>query len=416
LAITSAALSLGGLLMARFAPERWRRRSFVPQPASESRSPLAIIVSTAGAYGVAAVCGLMLFAAFRSSPWLDDSWTFWLPKGIDLAHTGLDHRRFTEDPTYVQFTSLSYPIWWSVITGLAMRFVGTIDLRAVDAQLALLLVAFFGAAARLLWGWVRPWILWPSLLLLAASPELLHQSQSGGADLPLAAYFALTVLAAVGWLVRKQSLFLVLVAVFGAAAASIKVEGPTQLIILVAIPAALCWRMAPERVRALLISLAAGLLIAAPWFVWTRVHGLHTEFSLANAVDPSYLASQAARIGPSAHAVGHHLVNPREWLLVMPALIAAAAVTAAAERRAVHLLPIFMFCLGYLFWIWIYWSGSIDLTFWLDTSSYRVVDSLLLAAGASLPLLLERLASLWDSRRRSAWSLFRTSPWGRVRT
>jgi hypothetical protein len=404
LAIASAALSLGGLLMARFAPERWRRRSFVPQHASESRSPLAIIVSTAGAYGVAAVCGLMLFAAFRSSPWLDDSWTFWLPKGIDLAHAGLDHRRFTEDPTYVQFTNLSYPIWWSVITGLAMRFVGTIDLRAVDAQLALLLVAFFGAAARLLWGWVRPWILWPSLLLLAASPELLHQSQSGGADLPLAVYFALTVLAAVGWLVRRQTLFLVLVAVFGAAAASIKVEGPTQLIILVAIPAVLCWRMAPERVRALLTSLAAGLLIAAPWFVWTRVHGLHAEFSLADAVDPSYLASQAERIGPSAHAVGHHLVNPREWLLVMPALVAAAAVAAAAERRAVHLLPIFICCLGYLFWIWIYWSGSIDLTFWLDTSSYRVVDSLLLAAGASLPLLLERLASRWDSRRTSAWS------------
>ena len=42
LAITSAALSLGGLLMARFAPERWRRRSFVPQPASESRSPLSL--------------------------------------------------------------------------------------------------------------------------------------------------------------------------------------------------------------------------------------------------------------------------------------------------------------------------------------------------------------------------------------
>ena len=36
-------------------------------------------------------------------------------------------------------------------------------------------------------------------------------------------------------------------------------------------------------------------------------------------------------------------------------------------------------------------KSSIELTFWLDTSAYRVVDSLALAAAIALPLVAERL-------------------------
>jgi hypothetical protein len=388
------------LLAARQAPGSWPGRIIFPERAPrEPSSALAIIGSAAGAHGVAAMCGLMLFAAFRSSPWLDDAWTFWLPKGILLSHTGLDLRVFGGDPSYAQFANADYPLWWSIITGLVMRFVGRIDLRAVDAQLALLVVAFFGASARLLWGSVRSWILWPTLLVLAASPELLRQSQSGGADLPLAAYLGLTVLAAVGWLARRQRFFLVLVTVFGAAAASIKVEGAAQLIILVAVPAAFAWRRAYARVRPLYMSLVAAFLLAAPWFIWSRVHGLPHAYSLGKALDPTYLAARAERVGPSAHEIGRQLIDVREWLLVVPAFVAAAALATAVERRWLNLTPVFALGLGYVFWIWIYWSGSLPLSFWLQTSAYRVVDSLILTAGVFLPLLLERVASSSEQPR-----------------
>ncbi len=107
LVITSVVISLGGLLTARLAPVSWRARSLRERHA-RAPSSLGVIVSTAGAYAVAAICGLMVFAAFRSSPWLDDAWSFWLPKGIVLGHTGLDHRRFIEDRAYVQFANASY--------------------------------------------------------------------------------------------------------------------------------------------------------------------------------------------------------------------------------------------------------------------------------------------------------------------
>lgn len=399
LAVVSVAIATAGLLAARRAPRSWRdRMTFSEREPHASTSALATIGSTAGAYGVAAVCGLMLFAAFRSSPWLDDAWTFWLPKGIFISHTGLDLRVFGGDPSYAQFANADYPLWWSIITGLVMRFVGQIDLRAVDAELGLLVVAFFGASARLLWGSVRAWILWPALLVLAASPELLRQSQSGGADLPLAAYVGLTVLAAVGWLARRERFFLVLVTVFGAAAASIKVEGAAQLIVLVAVPAAFAWRKASGSIRPLYLSLVTAFLLAAPWFIWSRVHDLPHAYSLGNALDPGYLSARAERIGPSAHEIGRQLIDVREWLLIVPAFVAAGAVSTALERRWLNLAPLFALGLGYAFWIWTYWSGPLPLSFWLQTSAYRVVDSLILTAGVFLPLFLERVASSAELR------------------
>jgi hypothetical protein len=400
LAVVSATIAAAGLLAVRRVPASWRGpTTFSERRDRESSSAFAVIASAAGAYGVAAMCGLMLFAAFRSSPWLDDAWTFWLPKGIFVSHTGLDLRVFGGDPSYVQFANADYPLWWSIITGLVMRFVGRIDLRAVDAQLALLVVAFFGAAARLLWGSVRSWILWPVLLVLAACPELLRQTQSGGADLPLAAYVGLTVLAAVGWLARRQPFFLVLVTVFGAAAASIKVEGAAQLILLVAVPAAFTWRRAHGHLRPLYLSLVVALLVAAPWFIWSRIHDLPHAYSLGKALDPAYLAARAERVSPSAHELGRHLTSVREWLLVVPAFVAAGAIATAVERRWLNLTPVFALVIGYAFLIWIYWSGQIPLGFWLQTSAYRVVDSLIVTAGVFLPLVLERLASLSEQRR-----------------
>ena len=91
-----------------------------------------------------------------------------------------------------------------------MRFVGSIDLRAVDGQLAFLLIGFFASAARLLWGRVRLSILFPALLVIASAPEFLRQAQGGDADVPLAIYLSLALLAAVGWLALRSPFALAL--------------------------------------------------------------------------------------------------------------------------------------------------------------------------------------------------------------
>ena len=198
-------LAAAGLAVARFLPPLVRAR---PLPSLTPPSRFADAAATAAAAGIAVVLVLVLVGGFRSSPWLDDTWYFWLPKGRALDTVGLDPRLWRPDPSLHMIFGHDYeslyfirpdnPLWWSVVLNLVMRFVGTMDMRAVNGELAFLLVAFVGATARLLWGRIRPWLLLPGLLLLLSAPELLRQTQGGDADVPLAIYLALTVLAAVG--------------------------------------------------------------------------------------------------------------------------------------------------------------------------------------------------------------------------
>jgi len=111
--------------------------------------------------------------------------------GLLVQHLGLDPRLFTWDSAYVHFEVLDYPLWWSVVMALDQRVVGAVDVRAVDAQLAILAVAFLAAAARLLAPLARPWLVGGGLLLLATSPAYFHHAQAGMADLPLAIFLAL---------------------------------------------------------------------------------------------------------------------------------------------------------------------------------------------------------------------------------
>jgi hypothetical protein len=239
---------------------------------------------------------LVLVGGFRSSPWLDDTWYFWLPKGRALDTLGLDPRLWRPDPSLHMVFGRDYeslyfirpdnPLWWSVVLNLVLRFVGAIDLRAVNGELAFLLVGFVGATARLLWGRVRPWLLLPALLLLLSAPELLRQTQGGDADVPLAIYLALAVLAGAGWLAERSGFALLLAFVFGATTIQIKSEGLLELVLDLAILSALAWRA-----RRALLPLGGVVALAfatsAPWLVWRSRHDVTNVFSLRNALSPS---------------------------------------------------------------------------------------------------------------------------------
>jgi hypothetical protein len=53
------------------------------------------------------------------------------------------------------------------------------------------------------------------------------------------------------------------------------------------------------------------------------------------------------------------------------------------------LAPLLLVAAGFAFWIWAYWAETEELDYLLDTSSYRVVDTLVLTAWVFLPLLAE---------------------------
>lgn len=338
---------------------------------------------------VAAICALGVVGGFRSSPWLDDAWGIWLPKGLALWEHGLDERLFVLNGDYVTFGVPDYPLWWSIVSSLNVQAAGSIDVRVMCAQLGLLTAAFVAAVARLLWGYVRPLLLAPALLLLVLSPELWRQVQGGVADLPLAFYVALFVLALIGWVARREPFWLFLAALSGVTAAQLKTEALPELLLAAAV-VAVAARARPA-VLGVAGAAAATVLAAVPWLVWRAVHDVPARASLEQAFDPGFLADRAERVAPTVEELAAQSLNPGRWLPALVLLLAVAVLGWARERRREWLLPIAGVLLGFVFLVWVYWSNPDEIDFLLATSAYRTIDPLVVTAAVILPLAAERL-------------------------
>lgn len=331
------------------------------------------------AVGVGAVALLGLVGGFRSSPWLDDAWGLWLPKGLMLAERGLDARVFSPSTEFVAFEVPDYPLWWSAVSALDVRASG-LDLRAMNVQLTILALAFLGAALRLLWGRVRPWVALAAVALVAVSPEFWRHAQSGGADLALAVYLALAVLCGALWLESDETPMLVLAAVLAAVAVQVKTEALPEAAIVAAVG------VAAARGRRVRFAAAAGaaLATALPWLAWRAAHDVPSRLALGDALDPSRLAERDERLWPAVRTLTGHILDPTEWALLVP--VALVLVLARRDVAAGTLL------LGlWTFLVLVYWSDRDPIDFVLATSAYRVVDPLVLTAAVLAPLLAERL-------------------------
>jgi hypothetical protein len=335
----------------------------------QSRPATRVGPLAAGALAVvAAICVLGIVGGFRSAPWLDDAWGIWLPKGLALWHHGLDERLFVPDGVYVAFGVPDYPLWWSVVTSLDVQAVGEVDVRAMDAQLALLTVAFFGAVARLLWGVVRAEVLAASLLLLACCPELWRHVHGGIADLPLAIYAALSVLAAMLWMRTRAPFHLVLGAFSAAVALQIKTEALAEIAALAVVGVVLC------RDRRLVVASLAALATALPWLAWRWVNDVPSRGSLD--------FGHVDRVPRTLASVVGHLLDPTEWLIVVPLFVALALL---ARRPRFLLAPAALT----LVVVTAYWIDRDEIRYVLNTSAYRVIDPIVLTAAVLVPLLAE---------------------------
>jgi hypothetical protein len=369
-----------------------------PRTAAWPETMLADLVVTAAAFGLAALAVLVLIGGFRSVPWLDDTWYFWLPKGRALDQVGLDSSLWRPDPHFtahygdgqetLRFIRPDNPLWFSLLLERVVPSGARFDFRAANVEMAVLLVSFIGALARLLWGRVRTVVLLPGLLVLFAAPELLRQTQGGAADVPLAIYTALAVLAAALWLFERRPFALALLLVFGATAIAIKTEGLFELTLFLAILSAFAWRS-----RRALIPLwgtyAAAVATTVPWLVWRAVHDVPNVFSIRHALSPSYLADRTDLLHSATDILGHDLTSIRQWSLILPLTVVLGIAAALRDRRAVWLAPPAFLLGAYLLLVWVSWADP-EGDFRLIASAYRYVTPPLVTAAVFLPLLAEK--------------------------
>ena len=358
-----------------------RRLRLPPHPAPRRADAPSLV----GGSALGAVGALALVGGFRSAPWLSDAWGIWLPKGVALLHRGLDERLFAPSTVYVPFEVLDYPLWWSVLAGLDVRAVGEVDVRALNAQLGLLAVGHLAALARLLWDAARPWLVTAGVALVALSPEFFRQAQGGPADLPLACFVSLAALAGALWILDGLPLHLGLAAVFAAVAVQVKTEGLAEIAILLAVGLVVARRRVP-----LAVAGGAALATGLPWLLWQRAHDVPARTPLGDAFDPGYLAGRADRVPDSVLEVLERLVDPTDWLVVVPLFVALSVALAWCGNLG-WLAPLAASLLTAAFLVWAYWANRDELGFLLATSAYRVVDPLVLTAAAFVPLLGERL-------------------------
>jgi hypothetical protein len=401
--VAAAALGALGLVLRRRL--RW---SLDSPPAAAPRTVLEDAVVTISGFGLVALGAIALVGAFRSVPWLDDTWYHWLPKGRALDLTGLDPSLWRPDPRFIasygdgqetlRFIRPDNPLWFSMLLERVVPSGARFDFRPANIEMAVLLVSFVGATARLLWGRVRPALLLSALLLVFAAPELLRQAQGGAADVPLAIYLALALLAAAGWLAERRPVALVLLFVFGAVAVSIKTEGLIELPLFLAIVSVFAWRAG----RALLpiwAACAGAIATLVPWLVWRSMHGVSNVFSVHDALSPSYLSERTGLLRSAVHILGDDFTSIRHWSLIVPLTIALGVAAALRDRRVVWLAPAVGLLAAYVLFLWVSWADP-EGSFRLIHSAYRYVTPPLLTAGVFLPILAEK--TLGAARQRAA--------------
>ena len=396
-AAVSGALVAGGLLARLLIPAEQRARlAPVTVPAEPERSFLGGLVTTVAAYGVFAISAIALVGGFRSSPWLDDSWGFWLPKGLALNSVGLDHRLFTSNGTVVPFANLDYPLWWSIVMNLDERFVGGIDMRAINVQLTVFELAFVATVGRLLWGRVRPWVLWSALLALIMAPELLREAQGGSADLPLALFLALFALSAAIWLAHRDRFALLLVFAFGAATVSTKLEAQAQALIVLVVVTAFGWRTGRGPKLMLWGVAILAFLTTTPWYLWRTRPDVGASVSGGELTSWSYLHERLFRIGKASRLLIEQALNPAHWALLIPLLVVVTLLGLLLESRPLWLGPLTGFVLLFAFWVFAFWTTPDDR---ITGSVYRVVMAVILPAAVFLPVLAEQVVARLYRRR-----------------
>jgi len=318
-----------------------------------------------------------------------DGWAIWGLKAHAIAALGSSSGDVLASPAYY-FSHLEYPLLLPGLDAVGLRAAGDYESRLVVIQNVLAGVAGLLALWGLLRGRVRPAVLWPALAALATAPAVLTELASGYADFPTAFFVAAGLVSGARWLLDPRGSWLVLTALYFAAAALTKDEG--DLFAAAAVVGLLL--AARGRRRQLLLAASAAACTLVPWRVFLAVHDFSTsDFSLSNSFDPGWLSNHVGRAPHALHALVDHSLYVQRYGLLVP--LGAVGILAALAVRAwsltVYVTTFAMLSLTGL--VWVYILSSKPLAFYLGQTEDRITASIVLACAAVAPLMTAQLGA-----------------------
>lgn len=359
---------------------------------------VVVFVALVGAYSVIGMLGV-----FESPLAGWDSWSIWVRKAQVLSnHDSLFHGFFTNES--YSFAHLDYPLAYPVWESLHFRAAGVVDLQAVLRHVWLLLVGSIWALAYLLRERVRPVVWAPILLLALTTPGISGQLRDGYADVPMALFACLGVVALGMWIAKEEAGLLPVAAIMLAVTANMKNEGLAATLAVLVVGGAV---VLVRRLDVRSYATAAGAVVLAllPWRVWLAVHGIEGDMPVSKGLNPGYLLDRIDRVGPAIAAINGQFADPERWLYLLPLatlVVVVSLVSGVGRRVAAFYLGCFL--LIWAAFVWSYWISPHDLEWHLATSVDRVVSIPMLVCLAAVlhlsGLLLRTLTGEPGPRQR----------------
>jgi hypothetical protein len=346
--------------------------------------------STLFAAGVATITTALVTlaaAAYTVTPLLKwDGWAIWGAKAQAMYDFGSATGPLFTSPAYHGIQQ-SYPLLLPALEATDYRAMGAADGSVIHLQLLLFAVAFAGSLFGLLWRRVPSELTALCVLAILAAPPVLQELAWNYADVPLAFALALGVVALGRWLTDDQPWLLVVAVIFLGAGVLTKNEG--SMFAAVAFLPLLVYLAACDRRRALQLLAAAGAVVAVllPWRIFTSVHHLTTgDVHFSGALRPGLLSTHAGRIAPSAHALVAQ-VGLARWGLLVPLTAVGVLAALIAGRSLLGWFAIAWLLLSFAGLVLVYWISSLPLQWYLDTTTERIVATLVIGGAALTPLL-----------------------------
>jgi hypothetical protein len=292
-----------------------------------------------------------------------DEFAIWSKKAFALYYLG------GLDPSFFANASLNpihleYPILLPAFEAFLFRGMGRLDVGLVHVELLILLVAIVWALGWMVARERRNWLWLPVLVALFVSPFAQVQQLSGLADLTMASFAALGVLAVAQWLERDDRGLLLLGALFLGAAANTKVEGllTAALALGLALVLVLVGRGGRGRVLSVVLAGVVVLALALPWQIWVKAHpDIQTFFDYGQALSPSYMLPRLNLVPTAWRLLDPAFAEPSSVLFLVPigfAMAILAIATGVDRMLALFYLLLSVGVVVVIVWIFVAQPGT----------------------------------------------------------
>lgn len=313
-----------------------------------------------------------------------DGWAIWGMKARALYQLG-----GTANPVFTSaaYPPLQHPLLYPSLEAIGFRAMGAFDPALFHVQLVLLAAAFSLALLGLLAPRVPLLLAGLVTLAIVSAAGTIQQLASALADVPLAFFVVLGVVALARWLDTNETPVLACAALFLGAGALTKNEGALfALTAAIALLGTLAVWDRSRLARAAVATLAA-LAAFVPWRIFVAAHHLPSaEYSFGHATDPGYLSDHAGRVGPAAGGLADRIASGRFGFLLALILLGLATALLSRRYRQVAFAGAWL-ALSFFGLVLVYWISALPIHLALIWSGDRTVTSIVLGGAALAPLL-----------------------------